>query len=101
MQRGLLLFEETGFRHETIEFLGGFYSSAGSTDEYVHLFWATTASAAEGQPEAGIELLKIPFDRMVVAARAGKVRDAKTAIALLLAPSRIVESHMGRSGGTT
>ena len=27
------LFEETGFRHESIEFLGGFYSSAGSSDE--------------------------------------------------------------------
>lgn len=89
------LLEETGFRHETIEFLGGFYSSAGSTDEYVHLFWATTAATAEGEPEAGIELLKIPFERMVAAARSGKVRDAKTAIALLLAPG-----HIGETGGT-
>jgi ADP-ribose pyrophosphatase len=80
------LFEETGFRHESIEFLGGFYSSAGFSDEYVHLFRARTAGSAEGEPEAGIELVKIPLDRMVAAARRGKVRDAKTAIALLLAP---------------
>ena len=34
------LFEETGYRHREIEFLGGYYASAGFTDEYVHLFWA-------------------------------------------------------------
>lgn len=81
------LLEETGYRHETIEFLGGFYSSAGSSDEYVHLFVARTAPEPVGEPEAGIQLLRLPFDQMVAAARAGKVRDAKTAIALLLARS--------------
>jgi len=78
------LFEETGFRHETIEFLGGYYSSAGSTDEYVHLFWARTSAEAEGSPEAGIEIVRMPLERMVAAARAGRVQDAKTALALLL-----------------
>lgn len=92
------LFEETGFRHESIEFLGGFYSSAGSTDEYVHLFLAAAAATADGEPEAGIELVTIPFERMVAAARRGKVRDAKTAIALLLAPGHIGQSR-GQSGG--
>jgi ADP-ribose pyrophosphatase len=78
------LFEETGFRHETIEFLGGYYSSAGSSDEYVHLFLARTATEAEGEPEAGIELVREPFERVVAAARNGKIRDVKTAMALLL-----------------
>jgi ADP-ribose pyrophosphatase len=81
------LWEETGYRHETIDFLGGFYSSAGSSNEYIHLFVARTASKPQGTPEAGIEVLRLPFEQMVAAARAGKVRDAKTAIALLLAPS--------------
>jgi ADP-ribose pyrophosphatase len=81
------LLEETGYRHETIEFLAGFYSSAGSSDEYVHLFVARTGSEPVGEPEAGIQVLRLPFDQMVAAARAGKVRDAKTAIALLLARS--------------
>ena len=95
------LFEETGFRHETIEFLGGFYSSAGSSDEYVHLFRARTAATPEGKPEAGIELVKIPLDRMVAAARRGKVRDAKTAIALLLAPQGLLtDQRSPQSGGT-
>lgn len=84
------LFEETGFRDETIEFLGGYYSSAGSSNEYVHLFLARTRAEAEGDPEAGIEVVREPFDRILAAARGGKVRDAKTAMAVLLAGARSV-----------
>jgi ADP-ribose pyrophosphatase len=82
------LFEETGYRHEAIEFLGGYYSSAGFTNEYVHLFWARTRSTPEGEPEPGIEIVVMPFDAMVAAARAGRVRDAKTALALLISDGR-------------
>ena len=82
------LFEETGYRHDAIEFLGGCYASAGSSDEYVHLFWARTKAQPEGAPEVGIEVRTEPFDAMVAAARAGRVRDAKTALALLLADGR-------------
>jgi ADP-ribose pyrophosphatase len=82
------LFEETGYRHETIEFLGGYYSSAGFADEYVHLFVARTLPDAEGIPEEGIALVRASRDEMVAAARAGRVRDAKTALALLMADGR-------------
>ncbi len=82
------LFEETGYRHASIEFLGGIYTSAGFTDEYIHLFLARTEAEPVGTPEAGIELLRKPFEEMVRAARAGRVSDAKTALALLLAWAR-------------
>ena len=82
---GRELMEETGYRHASIEFLGGYYASAGFTDEYVHLFWARTHAEPEGEPEAGIEVTTRPFEEMVAAARGGKIRDAKTAFALLLA----------------
>jgi ADP-ribose pyrophosphatase len=82
------LFEETGYRHETIEFLGGVYSSAGLTDEYVHLFWAATPDRPERPPETGIEVVRVPVDRIVDAARSGTVRDAKTALAVLLFAAR-------------
>jgi ADP-ribose pyrophosphatase len=85
---GRELLEETGFVHREIEFLGGYYASAGITDEYVHLFWARTEAAPIGTPEAGIEVLRRPFGQMVDAARAGRVRDAKTALALLMAAAR-------------
>jgi ADP-ribose pyrophosphatase len=71
------LYEETGYRHTTIEFLAGYYASAGSTDEYVHLFWC----------ETGAEL--------IAAAKNGKVRDVKTAMALLLAEGRARPSASG------
>ena len=82
------LFEETGHRHETIEFLGGYFSSAGFTDEYVHLFVARAAAEPETSPEDGITLVREPLERMVGAARSGRVRDSKTALALLLTTGR-------------
>jgi ADP-ribose diphosphatase len=85
---GRELLEETGYRHEAMEFLGGYYSSPGFTDEYVHVFWARTMSEPETQPEDGIDVVRMPFDRMVDSARAGRVRDVKTAVALLMAAGR-------------
>lgn len=82
------LFEETGYRHEAIEFLGGVYPAAGFSDEYVHLFVARTAAAPEADPEQGITLLRRPLHEMVAAAVAGRIRDAKTALALLLVAGR-------------
>jgi len=82
------LFEETGYRHRSIEFLGGVYTSAGFSDEYVHLFVAETEPEPQAQPEDGIELVRRPLDELVRSARAGRVRDAKTALALLLADAR-------------
>jgi len=82
------LFEETGYRHRSLEFLGGIYTSAGFADEYIHLFEARTGDRQEGSPEEGIEVLRRPLDEMVSAALAGRVRDAKTAVALLLAGAR-------------
>jgi len=82
------LFEETGYRHTSIEFLGGVYPTVGSSDEYVHLFWARTEREPSGPVEAGIEVVVEPLGRMIDAARSGRVRDAKTALALLMAAGR-------------
>ncbi len=85
---GRELFEETGYRHTAIEFLGGIYPTVGSSDEYVHVFWARTEAEPSGSVEPGIELSIEPLARMVDAARSGRVRDAKTALALLMATGR-------------
>ena len=82
------LFEETGFRHASLEFLTGFHPSAGHSAEFVHLFLARTRAEPEGDPEEGIELVRIPFGDIVEEARAGRVEDVKTALALLLASAR-------------
>ena len=82
------LFEETGFVHKTIEFLGGVYLSPGFTDEYAHLFWALTEAGPSGEPERGIELVRMPLERAREAARGGRVRNVVTAVGLLLVPDR-------------
>jgi ADP-ribose pyrophosphatase len=82
------LFEETGYRHRLLEALGGVYSSAGFSNEFIHLFVAETEPAQTGEPEDGIEVVRRPFDELVRAARAGRIRDAKTSLALLLAAGR-------------
>jgi ADP-ribose pyrophosphatase len=89
------LFEETGYRHRSIEFLGGAYVSPGSTNHYVHLFWVITEDDPIGQPESGIELLREPLGTMLEAARAGRVRDAKTALALLMLGARWANGRDG------
>jgi ADP-ribose pyrophosphatase len=84
------LLEETGYRHRTIEFLGGVYTTAGFSNEYVSLLWARTEQDPVQSPERGIEVVRRPLDEMIRAARAGRVRDAKTALALLMVDGRAV-----------
>lgn len=86
------LVEETGYRHTVIEFLGGVFLSPGSSDHYVHLFVARTQPEQVGEPEDGLELVRRPLSEMFAAAEAGRVRDAKTALALLMARGRVPEA---------
>jgi 8-oxo-dGTP pyrophosphatase MutT (NUDIX family) len=82
---GRELWEETGYRHTSIAFLGGVFVSPGFTDEYMHLFWARTESVQTGHPEPGIEVVRLPLARAVASAQAGRVRNATSALGLLLA----------------
>jgi 8-oxo-dGTP pyrophosphatase MutT (NUDIX family) len=84
---GRELTEETGYVHTEIAFLAGVYLSPGFTDEYIHIFWARTSDAPEGPAEDGIEVVRMPFAEAAVAARAGRIRNAATALGLLLAAS--------------
>jgi ADP-ribose pyrophosphatase len=84
------LFEETGFRHASLEPLATFHTSPGSSSELVHLFVARTGAEPEREPEKGIELVRRPLDAAVADARAGRIADAKTVLALLLAYARRV-----------
>ncbi|MGH2679687.1 MAG: NUDIX hydrolase [Actinomycetota bacterium] len=79
------LYEETGFRPASLEFLTGFHPSAGHSAEFVHLFLARTCRDPEAEPEDGIEVVRRPLAELVAEARAGGIEDAKTALALLLA----------------
>ena len=82
------LTEETGYRHRSLERLGGVHTSVGHSSEFVHLFLAETDDEPVGEPEEDLELIRRPLREIVEEARAGRVEDAKTALALLLADAR-------------
>jgi ADP-ribose diphosphatase len=83
------LLEETGFRPTSLEPLGAIHTSPGSSSELVHLFLARTGAGPEREPEEGIEVVRRRFADAVAEARAGRIDDAKTALALLLADARM------------
>lgn len=78
------LTEETGYRSDDVAFVGGVFLSPGFTTEYIHLFVARTGPEPVGEPERGIEVVRMPLRRAIAGARAGKVRNAMTALGLLL-----------------
>ena len=69
-----------------IEPLGrGFFSSSGLTDERYLLYRAAVPDAPSADPEAGIDLVRMPFAEALREVEDGGIEDAKTALALLLA----------------
>ena len=87
--------EETGHRVLSIEPLGWVYNSPGFLTERVDLFVARVEP--EGDPEEDFEVVRIPLADAVAAVRSGRIHDAKTAVALLLAEDR----SMGLDGPTS
>ena len=75
------------YRHDAIEFLGGNYTSAGFSTST-----CTCSRKAGPEPEAIPRRHRARGRRSPTAGggRAGRVRDAKTALALLLADARMV-----------
>lgn len=77
------ILEETGLRVVTLEHMGKYFSSPGFTDETIDLFiaWGET----EAEPEEGIEVVPLAFDEALRWVADGRIDDAHTALALLLA----------------
>ena len=77
--------EETGFRPQKLERLGGFYSSPGFCNEYLHLYLATdlVPSRLHAEDTAGIEVVRIPESQISDLITSGKIEDAKSIAGLL------------------
>jgi ADP-ribose diphosphatase len=80
------ILEETGHRVTSIEDLGSIYMSPGFLAERIELFLAHVEPAGGGEDE--IEVIRMPLADAVEAVRDGRIRDAKSAVALLLASGR-------------
>jgi ADP-ribose pyrophosphatase len=78
------LTEETGYLATNVRRIGAVYTSPGFADERIELFAAD--AVPRGDPtEDGIEVVTMPLADAVAAVRQGRIQDAKTAVALLLA----------------
>ena len=77
--------EETGYRPQKLERLGGFYSSPGFCTEYLHLYLATDLVPGRlyAEDTEAIELVRMPPDDIIKLITSGKIEDAKTIAGLL------------------
>ena len=82
------LAEEIGKAAESWELLTRYYSSAGFTDEEVHVYLATGLSDAPGQAIEGERITVEPRPLAELDALIAECRDAKTLIGLLLFKAR-------------
>lgn len=79
--------EETGFSSAKIEYITEFYTSAGFTNEKMHLFLATelTEGAAEPEKDEYIEVIKLDLETLIDKVLKGEILDSKTIIGALIA----------------
>ena len=89
------LIEETGYRAGKIELLSEFFMSPGILTERMSLYLATDLEAGPTSLEPGEEIrqLPTPLEEALAMARDGRIRDAKTLVALMyyacfIAPNR-------------
>ena len=77
--------EETGYRPQKLERLGGFYSSPGFCTEYLHLYLATDLVPGRlyAEDTEAIELIRVSQDEITKLVTSGKIEDAKTIAGLL------------------
>ncbi len=77
--------EETGLSAKEWHRLSTFYTAPGFTNETMHLYMARDLEIAPAKPDFDeeIEVVKVPFADALTMMREGKIRDAKTMVALL------------------
>lgn len=85
------LVEETGYRAGRIEHLSSIWTTPGFTDEVIHLYAAFELEhvGQRLEPDEVIELAPMPLDDALARIFTGELRDAKTALALLLTARRL------------
>ena len=79
--------EETGYVAGELIYLGEYYTSPGYSTELLRLFLARDLRRGDAHPDAGefLDLVELPYKELLKKAESGELRDAKTALAVLLA----------------
>ncbi|QZY56822.1 NUDIX hydrolase [Crassaminicella profunda] len=84
--------EETGYEAKDIKFLFSFYTSAGFSNEVIHLYLAKDLISGEACPDEDeyIELEYIGINELVEMIYDGKIKDSKTIMAILAVKDLLV-----------
>ena len=79
--------EETGFQAGRLLPLGRVYTSPGFSQEVLHLYLALDLRAGPAHPDRGelLDVVSLPFHRLLDQVMAGEVQDGKTVAAVLKA----------------
>lgn len=79
--------EETGILCRELVYLGRLYPAVAASDEVIHMYAATALEFTEPEPDEDefLEVLRIPFERLLDMVMSGELPDAKTQLALLKA----------------
>jgi ADP-ribose pyrophosphatase len=74
------LLEETGDKAASWRHLGGFYAAPGISTEYMHLYLATNLTPGPNHLEYDehIQVLTLPWQKILAMIRRGEIEDAKT-----------------------
>lgn len=77
--------EETGYRANQLEPMGGIYTAPGYTTEFIHLFIARDLEEAPLEPDADefVEVDRIPLTKALEMIETGEIDDSKTVTCLL------------------
>ncbi|MGE5632487.1 MAG: NUDIX hydrolase [Caulobacteraceae bacterium] len=78
--------EETGLTARSFTYLGEMYPSPGYTDEIIRIFKAEGISLGESDTDEDefLDVIKLPMEKACEMVKQGLIKDAKTAIALLM-----------------
>lgn len=83
--------EEVGIEPGEMAFLATILTAPGYSDERVSLFLAQhlVIGTTQHEPDEVMSTYRIPFSKAIELVHKGEIRDAKTAIGLLLAQARV------------
>lgn len=82
--------EETGYKSENLEYMGGFFGTCGYDNEVIHLFYADATEKGETHfdPTEAIDTYEIEIPKALEMLKNGEIKDGKTAIAVLMVARR-------------
>ena len=77
--------EETGYRPQKAERIGGFYSTPGFCNEYLHLYLATDLAPSQliAEDTEEINVIRVPVKEIPDLIASGRICDAKSIAGLL------------------